>query len=199
AVGRVAFTANGRQLVSISPNQKFGTARLWDALTGQYLAMLPDKWSWTDGGVLCPSGDGTTLLLGDFNDITVWDVRARRTVRRIPIGKKSAPTATHQILALALSPDGRRRTSISEDGSGRMTFLVSEVSSGAEVHRREVVLTDRRISPLALAPDGRLAATTDGRAVWVRDVVSGAIRQTLHIAKPEGGETLWGRLTFSND
>jgi WD40 repeat protein len=199
AVGRVAFTANGRQLVSISRNQQLGTARVWDALTGQYLYMLPEDWNWTDAGVLCASPDAKMLLLGDFDAITVWDVAARRSVRRLPIEKKPAPNSSQQILALALSPDGRRITSISVDGDGRTTFLVCDAVSGADLSRRVLVLREGRITPLPLFLNGRFAATTDGRTVWFRDVVSGVVRQTFYMEKPADDEVLSGRLTFSND
>lgn len=199
AIDRVIFTANGRQLVSISRNQQLGTARVWDALSGQYLYKLPEEWNWTDGGILYSSRDGKTLLLGDSNAITVWDVAARRSARCLPIEKKPAPNSSQQILALALSSDGRRITSISEDGNGRMMFLVCDAANGRERSRRVLGLSERRIGPPTLSLDGRFVATMDGGTVWLRDVASGAVRQTFHMEKPAANEVLGGSLLFSHD
>jgi WD40 repeat protein len=200
AVDRIAFAANGRQLVSISRNQKMGAARVWDALTGQYLYMLPpDEWNWTDNGVLCASRDGSLLLLGDMNTITIWDVAKRRRVRRIAVEKDLVKNSSLFILALALSPDARRMTSISETAKGGVAFQVWDVTSGEKLNRRTLNLLEWRGGLLDLSPDGRILATTDGRTVWLRDGVSGAIRQTLHVEKPSPSEALWGRLVFSND
>jgi WD40 repeat protein len=202
AVDRVAFTANARQLVSISRNQKIGTARVWDALTGKYLYMLPDEWNWTDCGVLCASRDGGLLLLGDMNTITIWDVAKRRRVRRIAVEKKLAENSSLSILALALSPDGRQMTSISQtpNNDNSVAFQVWDVASGEKLRRRTHVLPELRNGQRPyLSPDGRVAASTDGRTIWLRDAVSGAIRQTLSLEKPATSEALWGRLVFSND
>jgi WD40 repeat protein len=200
AVDRVVFTANGRQLLSISRNQKIGAARVWDALTGQHLYMLPDEWNWTDNGVLCASRDGSRLLLGDINTITIWDVAKRRRIRRIPLEKKLAKDSARVLLALALSPDGRRMTSLHEtDDNTVVAFQVWDVASGAKLSRCTLNLSEWQDGLPVLSPDGRILATTDGNTIWLRDRVSGAIRQTLHPEKPSPKESLSGRLVFSND
>jgi WD40 repeat protein len=200
AVDRVVFTANGRQLVSISRNQRFGTARVWDALAGQHFYMLPDEWDWTDCGVLCASRDGGLLILGDMNTITMWDVAKRRRLRRLPLEEKLAEDSARVILALALSPDGRRMISLHEIGDNKfVAFQVWDVASGARLSRHIVNLSEWRDGLPVLSPDGRILATTDGNTIWLRDGVSGAIRQTLHREKPSPKEALSGRLVFSND
>jgi WD40 repeat protein len=199
-VGRVAFMANGRQLVSISRNQKNGTARVWDMPTGQYLYMLPDEWNWTDGGVLYASRDGGLLLLGDTNTITIWDVAKRRRIRRIPLEKNLAENSSLRILALALSPDGRRLTSISEMAkSNGLAIQVWDVASGAQLSRRALDLPELQSDYVTLSPDGLIMAITDGRTIGLHDTVSGTLRQTLPMEKPAVGEMLWGRILFSND
>jgi WD40 repeat protein len=200
AVDRVAFVANGRQLVSISANQRIGAARVWDALTGQSLYMLPDEWNWTDCGVLCASRDGSLLLLGDMNTITIWDVAKRRRVRRLALEKKLSEDSSLLIFALALSPDGRRMTSISQaTNSEGVAFQVWDIANGEKLSRRILDMPELRHRYTVLSPDGRIVATTDGRTVWLRDAVSGAIRQTLSVEKPAEDEQMWGRLVFSKD
>ncbi|MGH7171594.1 MAG: WD40 repeat domain-containing protein, partial [Gemmataceae bacterium] len=205
AVDRLAFTADGRQLLSITRNQQLGTARLWDTLTGQYLSMLPEDWDWTDYGVVCPSRDGAMLLLGGYGTITLWDVAKHRRVREFAVEEKSADKSLPLfIYALALSPDGRRMTAISADGKGGVVLLVWDVASGAKRSRRTFVLPKLEnglqhfYRHLSLSPDGRMVANTDGRTVWVRDVVSGMIWRTLHWEKPAANEKI-GTLVFSND
>jgi hypothetical protein len=75
---------------------------------------------------------------------------------------------------------------------------VWDVSSGEKLSCRTLDLPEWQHRHLILSPGGRILATTDGRTIWLRDAVSGALRQTLQMEKPAAGETLWGRPVFSN-
>jgi hypothetical protein len=91
-------------------------------------------------------------------------------------------------------------TSLHEIGDHKfVAFQAWEVASGAKLSRHTVNLSEWLDGLPVLSPDGRIAATTDGNTIWLRDGVSGAIRQTLHGEKPSPKEALSARLVFSND
>src|SRR5207302_7166069 len=101
-----------------------GTARLWDAVTGQPLG---PPWHHA-GGVwaVAFAPDGRAALTRDELGWRVWDVTtglpAGPVVRRVPQALEHAlPPEGRQLLAL--SPDGRRVLTQDEDGLARLRSL----------------------------------------------------------------------------
>jgi WD40 repeat protein len=150
----VAYTHDGRRIASgawdgIASNACDGTVRLWDAATGQPVAVLPQ------GGyvrALALSPDGTRLVaMGDRTDgLRVWDVASRRQVA-------TYKTAETTLWAVAYRPDGAH---VAVLGPGHV-IEVLDVATGervatAEAGERLEAFAARR--SLAYSPDGRLLA-----------------------------------------
>src|SRR5262249_41705981 len=192
AVNAVAFSQNGRKVVSTSPA---GDARLWDATTGRQIHTFQGDWA----SFVVPSADGARrLALSGNNQISLWDVAAGKRLQRRQVKKNSSNRSAPYIYQLALSADGRLLTSISNDDSSPVT--VQRVDGGAEGPLPKPL--KRQFSRLfcpSLSPDGRLMADIEGDKVHLRDTASAALLRTLHTGPLQAGEYLDRPLVFSAD
>src|SRR5262249_60007437 len=120
-----AETADGRLIASGSwasaPGSRDGCVRLWDAATGEAVAVLPQ------GGIvraLALSPDGKRLVtMGDETDgLRVWDVASHRHVA-------TYKTAENRIWAVAYRPGGAH---VAVLGSGH-AIEVLDAATGARV------------------------------------------------------------------
>src|SRR6267142_1783897 len=98
-------------------------------------------------------------------------------------------TGQHNILAIALSPDGR--TLASGDGNGNIKL--SDVASGREL--RTLVGKRNLVNSLAFSPDGKTVATgCADKTVKLWDAATGAVLKTLGT-----GTAAVGAVGFSPD
>jgi len=160
-VRAVSFSPDGRRLVTGSGD---GTARVWDARTGEELAVLDLGGVEGSGGAAAVlfSDDGRFIVTGGpygepgaWGKVTLWDADTFEQVRMID----AHPSA---VLGIALGPDGFLATASSD-----ATAKLWDLESG------EDVLTlhghDATVFQVAITLDPFLIATTsdDGTArVW---------------------------------
>jgi WD40 repeat protein len=161
--GGVAFGPGGRRLATAGSD---GTARIWDAETGDECAVLTghgnavvDVAFAPDGRRLATSGADTTLR--------IWDLAAAGTPDR-------PPAATGRVHGIAVSHDGRSFATARSDS----TVTLCDAVTGERV--RELTGAGAAAWGIAFAPDDRrLAATTEDGTVLVWDVATGSTVQLL--------------------
>jgi WD40 repeat protein len=162
-VGAVAIAPDGTWLATTSHD---GTARTWDAATGQCRATLTGHNRPVTAVAIAP--DGTWLATASNDDTArTWDAatgqcRATLTGHDGPVG------------AVAVAPDGTWLATASNNHTARTW----DAATGQ--YRATLTGHDGRVDAVAIAPDGTWLATTssDGTArTW--DAATGQCRATL--------------------
>ena len=156
-----AFNPDGTRVVTASDDK---TARIWDAATGQEIAVLRGHEDW----VWCVSYDpGGTRIVTASRDKTarVWDVAT---------GRETASFRGHGgfVQFAAFSPDGARIVTTGDDGNAR----IWNAATAEEI----LVLRGVRESTAYFSPDGRRILTPlhDGKAgIW--DAATGRLIMSL--------------------
>lgn len=153
-INDIAFTPDGRQLVSASDDK---TIRVWDLATGKAVRIIRGASEAGDGGkiyAMALSPDGKWLAAGGW---LTGEPADRDAVRLFDFasGRLVALLKGHDqpVLGLAFSPDGTALVS----GSGDGTAIVWTVATHQLKHR----LTGHRdpVSAVAFTPDGERVVT----------------------------------------
>src|SRR5262249_3893507 len=140
--------------------------------------------------------DGKQILVsGTDGTLRLWDARAGKEVRRylIPVARKGSP-----VLAMALSPDGRRVTSVSETGAGLRTVIAWDVAPGQRLLQREGQPPSFD-NVLPFSPDSTLVPEVSDGQLRLYEVTTGRLLLTL---EPPGGrpaDRLEEAVAFSPD
>ena len=174
-----SFNPSGSEVVTASSD---GTARIWNATTGQLLVTLDAGFQVYSAAF---SPDGTAVMTANnAGNVEFWDPVTGRDLGGF--------TATNSLLfSASFSPDGRKVVTALDDGTAR----VWDVRTGKQL----VVVREPESNPIGTAvfsPDGKriLTASDDGRArVW--DATTG--KQLLVVLQPQGAR-FWDA-TFSHD
>jgi WD40 repeat protein/transcriptional regulator with XRE-family HTH domain len=163
AVWALALSRDGSRLASISDD---GTAKVWDAASGQVLLTLPtgvtDEWiGGGSGAAFAPDGK-QLLTVGADNSATVWDVATGDVVRTLR-------GHTGLVTGVAVSPDGSRFATASDDKSVKLW----DAATGEEV--RTLTGHEGAALVLAFSADGKqIYAGSDQNGVAIAwDVESG--------------------------
>jgi WD40 repeat protein len=150
------FSADGRRVLTASSD---GTARVWDAHSGESLAVLGKPAGTTRtgaGGVESAvfSPDGTLVATaGPGNTVRVWSWATNRIVAEL--------RTADAVSTVAFSRDGTRVVTTGVDLGAQVWDLASE---------KRLALFRGQITSAAFSPDGKLVVTggTDNAArVWI--------------------------------
>jgi WD40 repeat protein len=178
---RVAYSADGRRLVSVAWLQKGGFE-----VTVRDAAAKPRVFNTRTGLIAALSPDGRWLALGGDNKgaggvVELWDLDAARAMPSLTLGEG-------RVTALAFSPDGKRLALAVYDGTpgkGTSRVVVKEPASSKHVatlkgSKDDKRLADSVLAALAFTPDGKRLLAAAEKGVYVWDVA--AARQVHHFA-----------------
>jgi WD40 repeat protein len=155
AIKRIAVSPAGRRVAALG-SRRF---HLLAADSLKVLASEGHRALSTGAFALAFSPDGRTLVYTAGRELFVWDVPARREVRRVDLGAKHA-------LDAAFTPCGRRLITVGKEGAARVWETAGWTCE--RVFAWEV----GPLRAVAVAPDGTRAATAGdaGRVVvWDLD------------------------------
>jgi WD40 repeat protein len=195
AVFALAFSADGRRILSAGGVYADQVARVWDAQSGKVLKTFVGHTGWISSAALSPDGKRIVTASRDLT-VRLWDVDT---------GKQLESFAGHltQITGVAFSADGKRILS----GAGHWdrgqakdnTVRLWDIAAGKEVRRFSGPAGNGVLS-VAYSPQGRLAlsGSVDGiLQVWdvetgkeVHRIATAAVRQVA--ISPDGKRGLSG-------
>ena len=161
----VAFSSDGKLLVSSDGGSKDPRINLWDASTGNFQGQFPHLHT-LEISALALSPDGKQLASGgwDRGQLHLWDVGMKTKSRSLPI-------QNDRVFALAFSPNGKTLASACGDGTTTHLRLWDPVS-GKEVQRFKP--HGGTVFALAFSANGRLLATAGSNpAIHIWDTETG--------------------------
>jgi WD40 repeat protein len=138
----VAFSPDGRQVLTGS---SAGTARLWDAQTGQELRRFEGHMDSVNSVAFSPDGRQVLTGSGD-NTARLWDAQTGQELRRFE-------GHTSWVRSVAFSPDGRQVLTGSSDKTARLW----DAQTGRQLRRFKG--HTRGVHSVAFSPDGRQVLT----------------------------------------
>jgi len=157
----------GSDLVSLSPDGRrivtaatYNTALIWDAGTGEQIAVLEGHTDRLNSASF--SSDGRRIVTASAdNTARIWDAGTGRQIA-------SLGGQIQRLNSVSFSPDGQRIVSALPDGTAR----VWNAESGVELLLLEDP-TDAAIERVSFGPDGRRIVTAASHTARVWDAASG--------------------------
>jgi len=149
----VAFSPDGKYVISNGGLWGDNTARVWDMGSGKEIAAVP---SYSPYAAFSP--DGKYILSSDGSDVHVWEALTGKDIAHI--------TQDTRVWAMAFSPDGKFIVS-SDDNN----ILVWEALTGREISR---IPHDDAINVVAYSPDGAYVVSgSNDKTARVWDAMTG--------------------------
>jgi WD40 repeat protein len=142
AVYTVAYDAEGKHLITASED---GTARIWDAVSGQERIILRGHDGAVNGAAFSPDGQFAATAGADTT-VRIWDANTGEQLH--VLDQHSAA-----VNSVAFSPDGRYIVTASDDQTAR----VWRVTDGSQVYSLENHTAPVRSA--VFSPNGKLIAT----------------------------------------
>jgi WD40 repeat protein/serine/threonine protein kinase len=157
----LAFTPDGKRLVTASSGGQKPAAKVWDLATGRQLFSTPVASHAAEAAVAALSADGRTLaVFSQLNTVAIWDLTTQA---------KKASLTFSELRAMALSPDGRWLAV-----AGPTRGFIWDVAK-----RRQSYPFDpggQALLHLAFAPDGRSLAGRTRTHLYVWHLDEGKVR-----------------------
>jgi hypothetical protein len=169
-VAAVAVAADGTWLATACED---GTARIWDAATGQQRATLVGHTSWVMAVAI--AADGTWLATGGGDRTArIWNSAA---------GQLEAALAgtLRYMSSVTFAPDGTWLATVSDDGTAR----IWDAATGGQ--RATLAGHTDQVRAVAIAPDGTWLATASGdQTARIWDPATGGISALMRVEQPLG-------------
>jgi WD40 repeat protein len=148
----IAFSPDGSLLALADGSHDPGAVTFWDTSTWKQQGRPLPVWG---ANSLSFSKDGRQLIVSAVEEVSVWDVAARRQVGAVPVPENSVEAA------MAVSPDSRQ-VAVGDGDMVRLWSLRNGRSAGASplakfqtAHRPK---DNIQVRVLAFSPDGKLLA-----------------------------------------
>jgi WD40 repeat protein len=178
AVRSAVFSPDGTRVLTTSYDK---TARLWDASTGQEIAILQDPWHYVNSAAFSP--DGARIVTASIDSTArLWDAATGQEVAALR-GHESCVTSA------AFSPDGAQIVTASTDNTARLW----DAATGQEI----IILRGHEeiVRSAAFSPDGsRIVTASNDNTARLWDTATGQ-----EIATLRGHESGVSRAAFSPD
>ena len=168
------YSRDGGMLVSWGQG---GSIQLWDAVTGQNIHTIEGSWN-TQGFAFSPDGSTIAYSIRAIpelsNKVHLWDVKTSKN-------KQTLSGHKHQVESIVFSPDGKTLASLSKPsnwsrGTSKMDILLWDAETGNLKH---TLTYDKYVRLVTYSPDGKTLAVAVDKLIYLYDVHSGKLENTL--------------------
>jgi WD40 repeat protein len=158
-VRSAAFSPDGKRVVTASND---GTARLWDATTGQPIGEPLEGHAAVTSAAFSPDGKRIVTASKD-NTASLWDAATGQQIGEPLKGHEDA------VNSAAFSPDGKRIVTASQDDTARVWDAATGQKIGEPLEGH-----DEAVTSAAFSPDGkRIVTASVDRTARVWDAATG--------------------------
>jgi WD40 repeat protein len=156
--------------------------KLWETATGGEAGTFFGELSGPTSVAFSPDGK-FIVTAGGSSDIKLWDVAARKEVRRL--------RSLDSVIKATFSRDGRSIVV----GTDRGVLVAWDVATGKEIKRYSAPA--RQVTATRFSPDGRFILSGSGRAVRLWEAATGKLLRT-YVGLPDGPVLAKDSLTGEN-
>ncbi len=161
----VAYSPDGSRIAAAGDD---ATVQIWDAETGEEIALLPSGRGDSFRSVAYSPDGSRIAFAGDDATVRIWDAET---------GEVKAILSGHEgsVYSAAYSPDGSRIAAGTLGLDGTVRIWNAETGEEVAIPRR----LKGGVLAVAYSPDGRHIASSSGRTVRVWDAETGEVKAIL--------------------